>query len=510
MLVVAVQESVVPLTMPADDFHSRLHRYYEHYAPEKMGTLDTILTTYAGRESSLFEALERKYGREADIPGGDLDDDESMPTITVGGDASQAVGSVGPTSALAVPSGTSERKKRSISFAPPRDDTDSPALAAGPPMAAAAEPADEAEEEERVDMSYRARLVRFYEHYAPEKLSNVDVALRAYKGREETMFAALAVKYGPEIDAADANEEQALNPRIVQSPTYEYVADEEKDKQPIAFDFVAAAKGLSPGVELNGFGDDSDRFAAAVFLIINAIGADALFDATQPTLHFPYLRDRQATPLDRYAFDRVLEFRIVWIDSWLRGLALRHQELAARREIMEQAAAGVKAYRFRQLVLRQAVACIAPIEEERREIVEEEQRLRCAGLVSWFRQGRDELLLLQVPIEAPSLPRATPMPPLSAADLAPPPTAGISRQLAAAASQRQTATRSVSAKSTPTTPAREAWGRGRSVSTKTTDTSLSRTVRPSSPVGVSRDRSFQFFAKRVSTKGIFSQNLHSR
>ena len=44
----------------------------------------------------------------------------------------------------------------------------------------------------------RARLERFYAHYAPEKLSNVDSALERYKGKEDTMFATLTKMYGPE------------------------------------------------------------------------------------------------------------------------------------------------------------------------------------------------------------------------------------------------------------------------------------------------------------------------
>ncbi len=45
---------------------------------------------------------------------------------------------------------------------------------------------------------HRARLVRFYQHYSPDKVSNVDKKLAKYAGKEEAMFAALQKKYGPE------------------------------------------------------------------------------------------------------------------------------------------------------------------------------------------------------------------------------------------------------------------------------------------------------------------------
>lgn len=48
------------------------------------------------------------------------------------------------------------------------------------------------------DMSYRDRLRRVYEVYAPDKIPNIESALFAYSGREEEMMAKAAAKYGPE------------------------------------------------------------------------------------------------------------------------------------------------------------------------------------------------------------------------------------------------------------------------------------------------------------------------
>jgi hypothetical protein len=53
-----------------------------------------------------------------------------------------------------------------------------------------------AQESERGD--YKQRLQRYYQHYNPGKLADVDATVAKYAGREEDMFAALVQKYGPE------------------------------------------------------------------------------------------------------------------------------------------------------------------------------------------------------------------------------------------------------------------------------------------------------------------------
>lgn len=44
-------------------------------------------------------------------------------------------------------------------------------------------------------MSYRSKLVAFYQNHAPEKLSTVDAMLQSYRGREQQLFTMLEQKY---------------------------------------------------------------------------------------------------------------------------------------------------------------------------------------------------------------------------------------------------------------------------------------------------------------------------
>jgi hypothetical protein len=48
------------------------------------------------------------------------------------------------------------------------------------------------------DASAKARLIKYYKYYAPEKVSDVDRLLRKYRGKEKHLFRALYAKYGPE------------------------------------------------------------------------------------------------------------------------------------------------------------------------------------------------------------------------------------------------------------------------------------------------------------------------
>lgn len=53
------------------------------------------------------------------------------------------------------------------------------------------------------ELDARARLIRFYEHYNPSKLVNVDSILEIWQDNTNTLFQKLISKYGPEPEAGD-------------------------------------------------------------------------------------------------------------------------------------------------------------------------------------------------------------------------------------------------------------------------------------------------------------------
>ena len=137
--------SVAPST-----FRDRLVRYLQHYAPDKVVNADAMLQKYVGKEEELMKTLVSKLGPEPPMHSVEpLSVEPPITTTTKGADHHGGF----------------------------QTTTDSVPLT-GP---------------------FRDRLVRFYAHYAPEKLSQVDAALHSFRGNETQMFQKLVEKYGPEV-----------------------------------------------------------------------------------------------------------------------------------------------------------------------------------------------------------------------------------------------------------------------------------------------------------------------
>jgi hypothetical protein len=264
------------------------------------------------------------------------------------------------------------------------------------------------ESEMKKRAAQRSRLAAFYQHYAPEKVAQVDVALAAYRGREDLMFQLLEAKYGPEAVIYQRYEEmteeaqtdrrlhEMINASIAMSPHTPKSAADTRHHRDAPFDYVTAAHLLGANADVFMFGPGNEKYAAAFLLMMHAIGSEALFDATRATLPMPAFSDRESTALDRFAFERILHYRFVWIDAWFKGLAIRNYELSARRALADELNLCLRETRYKEYVRQQAFTMIVPIEHERRQLVIDDETLRFAGLVSWFRKERDEALLRRI------------------------------------------------------------------------------------------------------------------
>jgi hypothetical protein len=290
-----------------------------------------------------------------------------------------------------------------------------PVAAKQPPQIVSAQPIEATlsfpavpESEMKKRAAQRSRLAAFYQHYAPEKVAQVDVALAAYRGREDLMFQLLEAKYGPEAVIYQRYEEmteeaqtdrrlhEMINASIAMSPHTPKSAADTRHHRDAPFDYVTAAHLLGANADVFMFGPGNEKYAAAFLLMMHAIGSEALFDATRATLPMPAFSDRESTALDRFAFERILHYRFVWIDSWFKGLAIRNYELSARRALADELNLCLRETRYREYVRQQAFTMIVPIERERRQLVIDDETLRFAGLVSWFRKERDEALLRRI------------------------------------------------------------------------------------------------------------------
>ena len=134
------------------DYKSRLIRFFEKHNPYKLDSVDRLLESYQGQEDALFQALVNKYGPEpspTDQDGGDDDDINS--------------------SSKSKPATSPEEKKQ-----------------------------------------IAARLSRFYQKYAPEKVGTVDNVVEKYEGLHDKLFEALVHAYGPEPEVEQQEEEYTL------------------------------------------------------------------------------------------------------------------------------------------------------------------------------------------------------------------------------------------------------------------------------------------------------------
>ena len=115
-----------------------------------------------------------------------------------------------------------------------------------------ASPSETASKSPKRSSDYRGRLTKFYEKYAPDKLSQIDKALDVYKGKEDAMFETLVKRYGPEPDD-DAPESPSET--VSKSPVVEVMLDagnkpNETSVVPIMDGLIVNAEALSALVKL--------------------------------------------------------------------------------------------------------------------------------------------------------------------------------------------------------------------------------------------------------------------
>ncbi|CAK9057963.1 Density-regulated protein (DRP), partial [Durusdinium trenchii] len=206
--------------MVAQTFRDRVVRFYEAYvtqsghAPEKIGDVDKIVAQTGGTakgEEKLMEALVDKYGPEPLVSDPEalrrwisafykhynpakLDKVDNLVQRTKGKANYEA-------RLMAMLVEKYGEEPESLSAEAPGDEG-AQAAAAAPPAAPDASSDDDDDEK----YSIRARVVRFYEKYAPEKLCDVDKLVARTVGKpsmERKLMEALVDKYGPEPDTDD-------------------------------------------------------------------------------------------------------------------------------------------------------------------------------------------------------------------------------------------------------------------------------------------------------------------
>ena len=184
-------------------YQERLKAFYAKHAPEKTSAdVEKALATWAGREEEMFAALEKKYAVKKD-------DASDVPKPSPYMDRLMAFYS------RYAPIKTKEDAEKALQVWKGREEEMFTALEkkyscpGGSQLSALRATNNQA--------SYRARLIGFYEQYAPEKLADVDKALETWKGREEDMFVALEKKYN--VNGSSPQGSPDASPRNLHDPS---------------------------------------------------------------------------------------------------------------------------------------------------------------------------------------------------------------------------------------------------------------------------------------------------
>lgn len=386
----------------------RLVRFYEFYAPDRVESAALTLESYKGRVDLLFRALEKKYGPEQRVPNtatveGNTPRDNSAPTT---GNAVLAA------AAPQMPSPLPSTFSTVLHFHP-----------------------------------VRSRLERFYRHYAEEKGSEsaIAAALEAYNGREDVLFRDLERKYGPEprafvvvtprktksslpsatrthntntanIGDDDDNSAFFVDPSVV-GPSAGPDPKTVLLHAPYDYHGVLRNLGLREDAverELAVFGAAKLPYAASITILTTLIGQEALYDVDPdktPPFPFHALKEfKRANPdsIDGFAFDHLLRYRAVFTAAIQHVVYVRHLEHVERQQLWHQHMNDLGNVSRRVLVLRRAVDHVEPLESERRECIEQEEKIRLDGVVLWFRQKRLEIVSSASSASLPLTPRHAP------------------------------------------------------------------------------------------------------
>ena len=199
---------------------------------------------------------------------------------------------------------------------------------------------------------------------------------------------------------------------------------------------ITARRRFGAKVNLSGLGPGNERVVASQLLLIEAAGGAAvILDVTRSSIPFPHEqlfqyqqkeisssssnlmnnkqnslessspskrevilveKEREATALDKAAWEVISSYRNLWIESWEHSDRIRSMEMKERKELYRVAA---QSFHQSQKVARiQAVAweMIGEVEDDIRERIEHEEELVYEGLLHFFRGRRNEIEISEV------------------------------------------------------------------------------------------------------------------
>eukprot|EP00759_Apiculatamorpha_spiralis_P000357 PhF_6_TR1006/c0_g1_i3/m.2006 len=176
--------------IPRSIYRDILIKYYSQHNPRKVGDVDQLLDQYKGQEASFWKELEKKYGipPETPVPPQSNAPRTTSDTLDVIARIKRMYQKYNPKMeanadrVIAQYKGEEEKllKELVADYGPEPAGPNSDSVGASN------------------EQAFKDRLIRFYEHYKPEKVADVDKIVSKNKGFEPQIMAELVKRYGPE------------------------------------------------------------------------------------------------------------------------------------------------------------------------------------------------------------------------------------------------------------------------------------------------------------------------
>jgi hypothetical protein len=197
-----------------DSFRERLVAFYKRYNPGKLNSIDAVMQKYQGHESFLMEQLVQRYGPE---PGGDASPTsratvEPAASTTSSTTAGSNVPAIVPPIQLPTSSNnytTSTVEKETDAAGPDATGATNTTNTSTGSTAAKAKRNRAMSYYSATAHSHRDRVVKMFATYDPRRLSAVDHLLVSFSGRENELIAELVLRYGPEPQVDDDEDDQS-------------------------------------------------------------------------------------------------------------------------------------------------------------------------------------------------------------------------------------------------------------------------------------------------------------
>ena len=415
------------------ELKARLTRFYLKYQPEKLADIESLVTKYGGKEAALFRALVEKYGPEPTD-----DQTKSVPLVAIKPDATESpakqptppvVGSPrkvvafvdpqrdeAPTRVQQVVKQTAPITTAPITTEQPRkasgDSGVQPPTVSRPVIASSLAPVVDGLSTKPVEprpiVPPLGKIPPVDKQPTPLPVEKPSIIIPQQPSNPQ---GSSAVNAAVAAALASSSQRKANKPQGAwgeeQRQSKEWLVaagcDELEAEDTIKTAFATSPPPTDPPpVATSSPPTNTAPFVVALKLLQKIIGEEELFrlvDRTETPLPFP-LSDiiriknclKSHVAIEEFVFQHLSQRCGILPAVIFGGARIKECEAAARAALLKQRADCTAAIHYKNLVHRDAVRFVDPIQDERRSVIVDDERIRYEGVLEWFRAKRQRIL----------------------------------------------------------------------------------------------------------------------